>query len=437
MLLIYVQKLTNRLGYTLNVVFRDILHIDFSMTTDRKTFEQSDNPKLSYGEEPVGDELWLQSSNLLFETVLHGQDLRYFENDGMPAIFPVFNKRSIMNFDVFAATFYLVSRYEEYLPHHEDIHGRYMAQESLAYKRGFLDKPIVDHWVLKLSEKLHEKYPAECFVHRSFEFVETIDIDAAYCYLHKGAFRTISGWLRDGISRRDFPEMHRRWRVLRHKEQDPFDNFEYIIKLKSHFKQIKLIFFVLLGDYSMYDKPADYHNEHFRELLKHLADYAKLGIHPSYKSMDEPEKINKEVQRLSDIIHRDIKRNRFHFLRFRIPNSYRDLSRYNIHEDFSMGYADEIGFRAGTCSSFPYYDIPGDQETQLIIHPFCVMDTTLQRYKNMSPEEALEVYKQLINEIKSVDGTFCGIWHNQNLSELFGWQGWRDTYEKVLEYSTK
>ena len=40
MLLIYVPKLTNRAGYTINVVMRDILRTDFAITTDPEVFNQ-------------------------------------------------------------------------------------------------------------------------------------------------------------------------------------------------------------------------------------------------------------------------------------------------------------------------------------------------------------------------------------------------------------
>jgi hypothetical protein len=53
---------------------------------------------------------------------------------------PVFCQRQIgdLPFDPLAATFYLVSRYEEYLPFIPDEHGRFPAKQSFAFSNGFL-----------------------------------------------------------------------------------------------------------------------------------------------------------------------------------------------------------------------------------------------------------------------------------------------------------
>ena len=99
-----------------------------------------------------------------------------------------------------------------------------------------------------------------------------------------------------------------------------------------------------------------------------------------------------------------------------------------------MGYADTPGFRAGISSAYPFYDLERDHETELLIQPFCVTDSTLQRYLRLTPEEGLEQYKRLIDTLRAVGGTFCPLIHNQNLSDLYGWKGWRHTFEQMLDY---
>jgi hypothetical protein len=128
-------------------------------------------------------------------------------------------------------------------------------------------------------------------------------------------------------------------------------------------------------------------------------------------------------------------RGRYHFLRLRLPRSYRIMQHAGIRHDYTMGYADAVGFRAGISVPYPFYDVERDHENDLLIHPFCVMDTTLKKYLNLSPAEGLEEYKRLIDLVRKVDGTFCCIVHNQNLNELDGWAGWKDTYEKMVEYA--
>lgn len=433
MLLIYVQRLTNRLGYTINVVMKHLLKTDFEITTSRDAFEQYNGAKFCYCEDPVGDSLWLQPASILFETSIQGQELHYHEYEGTPAIFPVYNRRSMLPFDVLAASFYMVSRYEEYLPHHTDIHGRFLAEESLAYQKGFLQTAVVDRWALMLKDRILQQYPQADLGKRSFEFVETVDIDSAYCYRNKGFFRTCIGLARDILQRKDFEAVRDRFAVLTGKMDDPYDTFEYLL---DH-KRSKLIFFVHLGDYGTYDKPTSYLNENFRDLLNHLADHAKMGIHPSYDVLEHPEKVGEQSGRLQNIVHREIKRSRFHFLRLNMPDSYRAIIDAEILNDYSMGFAEETGFRAGTCSTFPFFDLTDNHETQLWIHPFCLMDTTLQKYKKLTPEESLEQIRQLIDEVKAVDGKFIGIWHNQNLSEKNEWKGWRQVLERAIDYAVR
>ncbi|MBP5341661.1 MAG: polysaccharide deacetylase family protein [Bacteroidales bacterium] len=433
MLLIHVPRLTNRLGYTLNVLFRDVLRAKFSITTDEKHFLEHDGPKLSYGPHQVGDGVYLKSCNLLFNTSIEDLEPRPFQRDGQWMLFPVYGQGSDLPFDPLAAAFYMVSRYEEYLPHHKDLHGRFASEESLAVRTGFANEPVVEQWALMLKRLLTERYPDYTLPTPRYRMEQTVDIDAAWCYLHKGIFRTIVGLTRDLAARHDTAEAKRRIRVLLGRETDPYDTFDYIIEQRRRAPGSQLVFFALLADYDKYDKPSNYLNPHTRELLQHLDDHANMGLHPGYNSIEQPHNVDTEMRRLEEILHRNIIRARYHFLRLNLPLSYRILLRAGIKHDYTMGYADTTGFRAGISTPFPFYDLERDHETELILHPFCVMDTSLQRYLKLSPAEGLERYKILIDNIRKVGGTFCFIIHNQNLTDLYGWKGWREVYEQMLD----
>ena len=133
MLLIHVPRLTNRLGYTLNAVFRHILRIDFQITADPDFFDAHNGPKMAYGMHKIGDAPFFRSCDLLFETSIEEQMVKPFPFQDTTAIFPVYNQASALPFDPFAAAFFCLSRYEEYLPHFNDVHGRFPATESLAF----------------------------------------------------------------------------------------------------------------------------------------------------------------------------------------------------------------------------------------------------------------------------------------------------------------
>ena len=437
-MLIYVPKITNRLGYTLHVVFGSILRMKYEITTNAELFQQHEGGRLCYNSRRIDeDSVWIKSTDLLFHTTIDTQEPRCFEYEGLCAMFPVYGKNLDFPFDILAATFYLVSRYEEYLPHHCDEHGRFLASESIALQQGFLPTPIVERWALTLAHKIKDRFPIEALPTRGFDMTNTVDIDSAYCYKNKGVFRSITGFCRDLFDHRDMEEVRQRFSVLTKRREDPFDTFEYIIGLKDSHPDIHLVFFALLADYGMNDKNISHYNNDFQQLLKRLSDHAKVGIHASYASYDEPKRVEIETNRLKGIIHRNIVRNRSHFLRLRLPFTYRTLIDCNIRHDYTMGYAEEPGFRASISTPYPFYDLESDSETTLLIHPFAVMDTTLKKYKGQNPDEAWDTVKALMDEVTAVGGTFSCIFHNQNLSEDFGWEGWRTLYERTLDYGQK
>lgn len=435
MLLIHVSKLTNRVGYTLNLIFKSILHIPFEITLDENYFAAFEGCKLCYSDKKIGDGLYIKSVKLLYQTSIENQEIQMSEYENLPIFFATYGKDQTLPFDIFAASFYLVSRYEEYLPHHKDHHQRFDFNDSIAYQKGFLHTPLVNKWAILLANKLKEAYPDFVIPLRKFHFVNTIDVDSAYSFKQKGVFRNVGGFVRD-IFKQDYESVKMRAMVMLNRRKDPFDTFDFIISLSEKY-HTELLFFILFADYDNYDKNISHNSLNFQQLIKHLADYSKVGIHPSYASMDQPNKLTVEIKRLSKVLHKPIVRSRFHFLRFQLPMSYNNLIKNNIDSDFSMGYSNEYGFRASVCTPFNFYDLETDAETNLVIHPFAVMDTALKMYLNRTPDEALNILKNIIDEIKSVDGTFYSIWHNNNLCESFGWEGWTKVYEQMIDYVYK
>ena len=435
MLLIHVPRLTNRLGYTLNVIFRHFMRVDFQITADIDLFNSHQGPKFSYGQHQIGDAPFFRACDLLFETSIEEQSPRPFRLGDTAALFPVHSQASALPFDPFASAFYCLSRYEEYLPHFNDVHGRFPATESLAYKEHFLHQAVVDRWTAMIASSLSDWFEDFTPPARTIDVEDTIDIDAAYCYRNKGVLRTVSGICRDLFVAHDPSLVRKRINVLARKKSDPFDTFDYIIDVHSRHPRMKLQFFPLMADYNVNDKPISYQNNDFRLLLQHLGDYAKMGLHGSYASYDNPDLLVVESERLETILHRPTVSNRYHFLRLSLPKSYNVLMNNGILHDYTMGYAEEVGFRAGTGTPYPFFDLESDCGTPLVIHPFAAMDSTFYYYKKFTSTQAESVYRHLVDECRHVGCRLSLLWHNQSLCEDFGWQGWRDTFESVLNYA--
>jgi hypothetical protein len=116
----------------------------------------------------------------------------------------------------------------------------------------------------------------------------------------------------------------------------------------------------------------------------------------------------------------------------KFPDTYRHLIERDITDDYSMGYANEIGFRAGICTPFNFYDLDLEAETGLRVHPFAIMDATLNLYMKLNPEEAVHRCLSILESVKAVGGEFCILWHNETLSDEKQWSGWKVVYEKIV-----
>jgi hypothetical protein len=430
MIFVLTRKITNRVSYIFRLLLEEMLGLDITLSTNQAEFDAYEGPKLAYGVQPSSGGLYFAADDLLFETGISVKSISYIEFEGNKAFFSTYQRASALPFDVFAAAFFLVSRYEEYLPHIRDEHGRFLASGSEAYKNGFLQKPLVNIWTIMLGKLLTREFPELKVTQGSFIFLPSIDIDAAYAFKHKGITRALGGML-NAIIKNDPDELSERIKVLAGTRKDPFDTFDEILRLQLNYG-LNFLIFILLADYGPRDKNLPVNNRQFMRLIRKLSDYAEIGIHPSYASSGNPERLGMEINRLAKILHTDITRSRQHFLRLEFPVTYRNLLNYDILEDYSMGYAEEPGFRASICTAFHFYDLDLDMPTHLRIHPFAVMDGTLNDYLRLTPAQATDVIASLIKEVKAVGGTFIPLWHNQTLNNRNEWYGWFPVFENMI-----
>ncbi len=432
MILVLTNKKTSRIYYIFSLILKELLGLDFEITTDNDYFKSFEGPKFVYGIKKFEDFPFQQGTKLLFEHTIVSQSLYSVSYRDMKVFFPVNSRDSILPFDIFAASFYLVSRYEEYLPTCRDAHDRFRAEDSILAQLDILEKPVVNLWADDFFEQLKAIYPSLEKKKTHFIFQPTYDIDSAWAYKNKGFLRTLGAFCRDFLQR-NFQEIRCRWRVLLNKEKDPFDTFDLQLEYQKKYN-FKAKYFVLIGDYNMNDKNISPRNIPFQNLIKHLGDYADVGLHPSYSSYLKKKVVEQEVNRLSQILHCETTVSRQHFLRLRLPLTYQLLDSLDISDDYTMGYAERVGFRAGIASTFKFFDLENDTPTKLNIHPFAVMDGTLRDYLKLNNDEAYKKIETLIDAVKAVDGTFILIWHNETLSNIKRWTGWNDIYEKALAY---
>ena len=408
-------------------IFTRILGIEVTYTTKVEDFIKHSGPKITYTKQPLQNEFFIRSNDLLFEQGINDLQINVGDWEGIPCFF-IAGERSTIPFDIFSASFYLLSRYEEYLPHVKDLHGRFPPKESLAYQSGFLQQPVVDMWAFKLREKLKERFPDLEYKKRMYSYTSVIDVTTSHCFAHRGFVRSMAGTLLD-IASFKLRRVAKRVNVWFNPKKDPFNNFGYLINLHKKFK-VKSMFFFQFASYSTYDKNVSPNNNKFRFLIKSIADYSAVALAASYSSFDNNLLLKSEKKRLSDVINRDVNSSRMRYNRVDIPNTYRNLIDAEFTDDYTMGYTHEIGFRAGTCTPFYFYDINLELRQPIRVNPFCFHDYALKSMA--SKEEILEKISTLHQRVKSVNGDFTTIFS----IELLGGDKateWKKLYETVIK----
>ncbi|MDQ7947733.1 MAG: polysaccharide deacetylase family protein [Pedobacter sp.] len=428
-LLIYCPQVTPRIKYIFNFIFREVLLCDFELISIAADFTASDQPKFSYAEKPLGDELFFCCSSLLAQHKMQELTHQFAQFGDQRVPFAV--DQGALPFDVFAASFYFLSRYEEYLPFSADEHGRFPAESSLLHQLGLLDTPVIDNWAMILKNMLLQKYPRLTFGKRKFQFIPTIDVDRAYHFKSSGLVKNTARIFRAAANL----NAEKIFDIIKTGlgQHDPFDTYHYLSAKHAEYG-LKPIFFFLLAKHGHqeFDQNINREEEIFKNLIIDVAKEAQVGLHPSYASSTETKKINEELVFLQALTQRKIDSSRQHFLKIHLPHTYLQLLKVGINHDYSMGYASQLGFRAGTCTSFFWYDLQLEKQTQLKVYPFAVMDVTLQQYLKLDPAAAIQKIGELISNVKLVDGLFCSLWHNESLSETGRWKGWKKVYEEML-----
>lgn len=431
MLLLYAEKLTPRLRYTARLIFEDLLGLPLRFTTDRETYLQTHSAKINYSRIPLQSGIYLQAAKLLFETDIFEQRFKTSTHRGVP-IFFLTGKSSQLPFDPLAAAFYLVSRYEEYIPFIADEHHRFPAEESLLFKLGGLHLPVVNAYAEWLQELLQESHPRLKFKKPQYRFVNSVDIDNAAAYLGKGIFRIMGSYARD-LVQLNFSEIWQRTLSLTGRRSDPYETFDYVQGLQDQYG-FKSIFFVLFTRLGQYDRSLTRYSSRLHSYIKGIADFSEVGIHPSYRSYQRAELMEEELLSLERVLRKDVTRSRQHFLRMSFPITYRHLLELEIEHDYSMGFSTHSGFRAGICTPFRFYDLEQEIETPLVVHPFPFMDGTYIYGQRMDPEEAMEEIETYIRTYRKYGGEFIPVWHNRIFSEKDSeWRGWNQVFEKMVK----
>lgn len=428
LLKIYSSIPSERQIFVFDLVFEQLLGIGYEIVSDK------DSAQIEYSNSTITSVIHIPICNNLLSSKGFEPFEIPFKNTGAETIlFPSTNSTSEQwDFDLFSAVFYLVSRYEEYSGFEPDVHNRFPPEASILFKTKSFEFPLVNIWVEKLRLNILKHWPETKFKLPEFRFISTIDVDSTFQYSEKGIGWSLSGVLKDAM-KGDFKSITSRLKTIARINKDAYDVFDYLKNLHHELKT-EVKYFFLLGDYAPYDKNISWKNKRQSEIIKKLSEEYAVGAHPSYLSNTLPGQIKKELQRLETITGQKPTISRQHFLMHSFPSTYQNLVKNGIKEDYTLGYTSQYGFRAGIASPFYFFDLEKDESTYLLLYPFCSMDITPLHYYKLTPEQAMAKNKALLQSVKSVNGTFISLWHNESISGTGRWQGgWPDVYAQLLK----
>ncbi|MBK9256021.1 MAG: polysaccharide deacetylase family protein [Saprospiraceae bacterium] len=430
-IIIVADGISPRLEYVLNFIFSETLELKYDLILLENLFESDNRLTIYYGQKASGKfNIQIPAVDLLYENDIRVFDLKTEIQNSLPVLFPVSgNEKFDFNHDLFALVFYSLTRYEEYLPFEGDCLGRFPATKSIAYHAGFLNIPLVDHWIQKLSDLLPKHLTGSNY-QKKYRLLPTIDIDQAWAFSFKGV-RNAGGFLKD-ILNRDTGNFKKRLNAIRNPDKDPFNTYGILNELHRFYGYRPHFFFLMAEKTSEYDKNHAPQNPNFRKLIQSINQNYTVGIHPSIQSSNSLLLLKKEIESLGRIIGSDLHDSRQHFIKLHFPDTYRNLIECGIKQDFSMGYPDHIGYRASTGYSFYWFDLKANAATNLQITPFQIMDVTLKNYMKLTSEEAKSDIGILIENARSVNSPITAIWHNSSLDEEGDWSGWVEVYVYLL-----
>jgi len=418
-LIIFSNILTPRIKYIFNFIFKDILKAEVEFTGNSAYFLQSEHIKISYGDESLGEELFFKSTPLLFSNKLEEIKPKTISFGEYQVPFPV--EQSTLPFDVFAASFFMVSRYEEYL-HQLNTEEEFKPSKSYQHKWRILDRPIIDEWALIIKSIIRKKHPTFKFQEKKFQHQSTIHF-SMLTHLPEG-FLNRTKFIFSAVFKKENNYLSSKFDRLTGVGINNEQVLEEVNKIVAS-KKNKALYFI---DFP--EVPIDYIK--INGISKHFEEQSVGLLRPCASNKQKMTEIKEGLVKLKKIqpVAIPLTSQQLEVLRF--PICYLNILNSGITSDYSMGYGNVPGFRAGTCTPFNWYDLQLEKVTPLVVHSYCLTDHDLQF---LSREAATEKIHQYIDAIKVVNGTFYSSWSLKSLSDHPKYKKLKLLFIETLNYA--
>ena len=416
--------------YILEVVLGDRLGLEWTLrTTGRRDVRitRADDPGGASVVLPDGlfatpPEDWLTEASL--------PDVRVA--DGLPVLYGAASApgrgdaepgATALDVDVFGGAFFMLTRYEELVVSERDQYGRFPAAASAAGRHAFLRTPVVDAYVDLLWDALGRAWPRLERRETAYEVVLTHDVDDPLSTLGHGP-REIARQFAGDLARRRDPRMFaRRARaLLGDRASDPHNTFDFLMDVSERHGLRSGFYFLAHRD----ERPRDhgpylFEDPWVRALVGRVARRGhEVGLHPSFCTWRDATRTGEELARLLRVaeaegVRQDAWGGRQHYLRWANPVTWRNWEAAGLSYDASVGYAEAVGFRTGTCHPYRVFDLQERRPLRLWERPFQVMDVTLLSTMGLTPEAARAAVIEIAAACRRHRGTLGILWHNNTL----------------------
>lgn len=410
-ILVYIPKETPRINFVFKHICKRILNLDVKFTTKVEPFIAFKGVKFSYAKKQLGKEVFVEQYGLLNEQGFSDMEIKVGQWKDIPCFFKTSTSSSIP-YDIFSASFYLLTRYEEYQPYVKDTSEGFPIEESIAYQNGFLELPVVDEWAFAMRDVLKDKFPEHDFPEGKPQLKSIIAVEEVFAYAQKGFVRQIGGFFKD-LSQLQFKLIFKRIASIIRYQADPLNVYDELVEYyQSH--DYPMHFMFQLSNYSRYSKNLSYNRTTYQRIIKSMGDYAHLGLLLGFEAVQDQSVFVKEKKRWEQIVNEEldnalIKRHALNF-----PDVYKSMEKLNLSSDYSMGYKNSLGFRAGTCTPFLFYDLDLEQLLPLTIYPSAFNSIILADHDK---NDIVERIKKIKKRILRLNGYFLGIFENKDFAE--------------------
>ena len=428
-------------SYVFSILFSDILKIPFSIQLNE---ESTSDYKIT-----IDSQHQIIIKNAFFSMFSSSGKVLLFESHipvdfessvsifGQARDLPILYGNSNTNFkansvyigiDIVGCSYFMLTRWEETITTKRDSVGRFSGKNSLAFRKGFIHRPIVNEYARLLLDVLNELTNNSFPFKSDFTLIPTHDVDRVY-------FQPMLALASAAFKLRSSSAFWKRLKIIFNRE-NPRDSFDFLMQVSEKYG-LKSEFNFISGKPSKGD-PLKRYNLRDKFILSLCSKIKqrghKFGFHPSFASYDRPDEWTREKKVLEDFLQQPIKTGRQHYLRVGVPMTWQIWNSNNMDVDSSFGYHDIVGFRCGTGHTFPVFDWIKREKLKLKEQPLILMEGALVESEKIMVEDARQKAFTLVDQAKKWGTPMSILFHNSSFFDV-PWEGWDQLYLELFRYA--